>query len=69
MPHTHVEFNSIFPGLTVRVSIDHISKRDKVELFRFLLDDLGIAERFHNEADATARAQEIITEQWGKFWG
>ena len=66
---TSVEFSSTCPSISVRVGINHLSNRDKVELFRFLLEDLGIANRFHDEGDATARAQEIITEQWTKFWG
>ena len=67
--HTRVEFSSICPTITVRVGINHLSNRDKVELFRFLMEDLGISNRVHDEPDATARAQEIITEQWTKFWG
>jgi hypothetical protein len=66
--HTSVQFSSICPSINVRVGINHLSSRDKVELFRFLLEDLGIANRLHDEPDATARAQEIITEQWTKHW-
>ena len=67
--HTSVQFSSICPSISVRVGINHLSNRDKVELFRFLLEDLGISNRFHDEPDETARAQVIITEQWTKFWG
>jgi len=63
-----IEFSTICPGFTVRIGLEHLSPRDKVELFRTLMDQLGITERMHAEADATARAQEIITEQWTAHW-
>lgn len=56
------------PGLTVRVDTDLLSARDKVELFRTLMDDLGITERFRADPDGTAKAQEIVTEQWNRHW-
>ena len=63
-----IEFSTICPGFTFRIGLEHLSSRDKVELFRTLMDQLGISERMSAEADATARAQEIITEQWTAHW-
>lgn len=62
-------FDSIGPGFTVRVPLELLSDRDKVELFSILMDDLGITERLHADPDGTAVAQAIITEQWSKAWG
>lgn len=63
-----IKFSSIGADLTVRVSVRDLSNRDKVELFRELMDQLGITERLSKEADATARAQQIIAEQWNIAW-
>ena len=52
----------------VRIGLEHLSGRDKVELFRTLMDQLGISERMSAEPDETGRAQQIITEQWNKCW-
>lgn len=64
-----IEFSAICPGFTVRIGLEHLSARDKIELFRTLMDQLGITERLTAEADATARAQQIIVEQWTAHWG
>ena len=65
---TSFGFTTIVPGFTIRLGVNHLSSRDKAELFRFLLDDLGITAKLTAEPEATARAQEIITEQWDAHW-
>jgi len=72
-PESHVPASLSFstlgrPQFTIRVDTDLLSARDKVELFRALMDDLGISERFHAEPDAVAEASKIIVEQWGRAW-
>lgn len=66
---TQLHYDAIGVGLTVRIGLENLSARDKVELFRTLMDDLGITAQFHHEPDATARAQEIIVERWSANWG
>ena len=58
------QYDSISKCVTIRCSINELSNRDKVELFRQLMDDLGITERFSAAPDETSVAQSIITEQW-----
>ena len=65
---TSFGFTTIVPGFTIRLGVNHLSSRDKAELFRFLLDDLGITARLLAEPEATLRAQEILTEQWDAHW-
>ena len=63
-----IGFSTICLGFVVRIELEHLSGRDKVELFRTLMDQLGISERMSAEPDETGRAQQIITEQWDKYW-
>ena len=63
-----LEYSSTGKTMSFRCSINDLSSRDKVELFRQLMEDLGITDRFNAEPDATAAAQLMITEQWDKAW-
>lgn len=63
-----LSFSTIGREFTVRVKLAELSGRDRVELFRELMDALGITDRMNAEPNATARAQEIITEQWTAHW-
>lgn len=62
-------FSSIGGRLHLSASLSDMSGRDKVQLFQALMEQLGITQRLHEEPDQTARAQEILVEQWNKHWG
>jgi len=63
-----IEFSTIVPSFVVRIGLEQLSLRDQSQLCRELMDRLGILDRLSEEADATARAQKIITEQWSAAW-
>tara|TARA_R110000868_G_scaffold49960_1_gene160303 strand:+ start:358 stop:573 length:216 start_codon:yes stop_codon:yes gene_type:complete len=63
-----LDYSTIGKQLTVRIGLDDLTPRDKVELFRTLMDDLGITERMHAEPEESAWAQRMVTEQWTKAW-
>lgn len=65
---TRVEWSSIGHQIVSRIDICMLSSRDKVQLFQFLLEDLGINRRLQEEAEATERAQQIMIEQFDIFW-
>lgn len=62
------EYSSIGRTLHLRARVADLSGQEKVNLFQFLLEELGILQRFQREPDETARAQEIIAEQWHVHW-
>jgi len=64
-----IVFDSIGGTIVTRSKVQDLNKRDQIALFQELLINLGILERFQDEPDPTARAQEIITEQYTKHWG
>lgn len=63
------EFNDTTKKLVFATSLGNLSGRDQVNLYSALSDILGITAGMRAEPNATARAQEIISEQFEKHWG
>lgn len=63
-----IRFNSIGNSVSIHFNVSEFSSRDKVELFNYLMDDLGITERCNENPDETAGFQEIWKEQIDKAW-
>jgi hypothetical protein len=63
-----IHFENIGNTIQLRMNVADLSSRDKIALFQWLLEDLGINERFHENPDETAFAQRLIVEQWDKHW-
>ena len=51
-----------------RPDLSQISGRSKVILMQALMEDLGISAAFIREFEGTARAQQIIADQWTFHW-
>lgn len=63
-----LSYDPVVEAIQIAAPLRSLSQREQVELFRYLLDRLGISERFAEEPDATCRAQEIMVEQWDLAW-
>lgn len=62
-------FDTIGKRVVLSTRIENLSGKDQVELYVALSEILGITERMLAQPDETARAQEIISEQFAKHWG
>ena len=63
-----MEYDSIGKRIHVRADLSSLSGRDKVNLFKDLMDDLGITEVFQQYPDETAFAAEEMVKKWDKLW-
>jgi len=63
-----IHFSSIGGSLTIHTPVSELSGRDKVSLFQWLMEDLGITRRLQENPDETEAAQVIIAEQWDLAW-
>lgn len=59
-------FSSMSDRISMECDLKELTGRDKVSLFKSLLDELGISDRLHQEKQD--KAFEIINEQFTKFW-
>jgi hypothetical protein len=66
-----ITFDSIGATISQRTKLSEISNQDKVNLFRYLMDDLGITGRLITETDKDGLdgiGTKIIDEQLQKCW-
>ena len=62
-----LQYNSLTHEFTTRMPLSDLSGRDKVNLFRALMDDIGITEALHGGHPA-ADAITIISEKLHDTW-
>ena len=63
-----LHYDNIGSKISMSMSVDSLSSRDKVILLNHLMDVLGITDRCYEEMEGTKRFREIWQEQADLHW-